>query len=115
MKTRLLDTALSSYESFSSDGSPSENLTKSECKALRHLSKNKNIFIQTADKGNTIVILNNISYICATEETLNDQTKDMNYIKNTQKRIASDPRLLKHEEVINKATYENIKLAGIEH
>ena len=57
MKTRLLDTALSSYESFSSGRSPSENLTTSEFKALRHLSKNKNIVIRTADKSNTIVIL----------------------------------------------------------
>ena len=57
MKTRLLDTALSSYESFSSGRSPSENLTKSEFKALRHLSKNKNIVIRTTDKSNTIVIL----------------------------------------------------------
>ena len=30
MKVRLLDTALSSYESFFSDQSPSENLTASE-------------------------------------------------------------------------------------
>ena len=67
MKARLLDTALSSYESFSSDQSPSQNLTASELKALRQLPKNKNIVIQKADKGNTIVILDKISYISATE------------------------------------------------
>ena len=50
MKIRLLDIALSSYESFSSDGSPSENLTTSEFKALRHFSKNKNIVKRTAGK-----------------------------------------------------------------
>ena len=60
IKARLLDTALSSYEGFSRDQSPSENLTASEFKALRHLSKNKNIVIQKADKGNTIVILDQI-------------------------------------------------------
>ena len=70
MKARLRDTALSSYESFSSDQSPSENLTASEFKVLRHLSKNKNIVIQKADKGNTIVILDKISYISAIEEIL---------------------------------------------
>ena len=57
IKARLLDTVLPSYESFSRDQSPSENLAASEFKALRHLSKNKNIVIQKADKGNTIVIL----------------------------------------------------------
>ena len=78
IKARSLDTALSSYESFSRDQSPSENLTASEFKALRRLSKNKNIIIQKADKGNTIVILDKIPYISAIEETLNDQTKFSN-------------------------------------
>ena len=75
MKARLLDTALSSYEIFTSDRSPSENLTASEFKALRHLSKNKNIVIQKADEGNNIVILDKISYMSAIKEILNDYTK----------------------------------------
>ena len=122
MKDRLLDTALSSYEIFTSDRSPSENLTASEFKALRHLSKNKNIVIQKADKGNTIVILDKISYISAIEEILNDHTKfsnldipagkEINYITNLEKRITSDLKLLKDEEIIDKATYKNIKPVG---
>ena len=78
MKARLLETALYSYESFSSYRSPSGNLTTSEFKTLRHLSKNKNIVTQKADKGNTIVILDKISYITAIEEILNDHTKFSN-------------------------------------
>ena len=122
IKARLLGTALSSYESFSRDQSPSENLTESEFKALRHLSKNKNIAIQKADKGNTIVILDKISYIRATEEILNDHTKfsnleipagkEINYITNLEKKITSDLKLLKDEEIIDKATYKNIKPVG---
>ena len=121
-KIRLLDTALSSYESFSSDQSPSENLTASEFKALRHLSKNKNIVIQKADKGNTIVILDKISYMSAIEEILNDHTKfsnldipavkEINHITNLEKRISSDLNLLKDKEIIGKATYKNIKPVG---
>ena len=105
MKTRLFDTTLSSYESFSSDQSPSENLTASEFKALRHLSKNKNIVVQMADKGNTIVMLDKISYISAIEEILHDRTKFSNldipagkkisFITNLEKRITSDLKLLK--------------------
>ena len=38
IKARLLDTALSSYETFSSDQSPSENLAASKFKALKDLS-----------------------------------------------------------------------------
>ena len=96
IKARLLDTALPSYESFSRDQSPSENLAESEFKALRHLSKNKNIVIQKADKGNTIVMLDKISYIRGIEEILNDHTKfsnleipagkEINYITNLEKK-----------------------------
>ena len=122
IKARLLDTALSSNESFSSDQNPSENLAASEFKALRHLSKNKNIVIQKADKGNTIVILNKISYISAIEELLKDHTKfskldipagkEINYITNLEKRFTSDLKLLKDKEIIDKATYKNIKPVG---
>ena len=88
MKARLLDTALFSYESFSSDCSPSENLTASEFKALRHLSKSKYIVIQKADKGTTIVILDKISYISAIEEISVDYTKFYNlYIRLVMKLI----------------------------
>ena len=46
---RLLDKALALYQNFSSD--------TSEFKAIKHLATNKNIVIQKADKGNTVVIL----------------------------------------------------------
>ena len=122
IKARLLDTVLPSYESFSRDQSPSENLTVSQFKALRQLSKNKDIVIQKADKGNTIVILDKISYISATEETLNDQTKfsnleilagkEINYITNLETKTTSDLKPLKDEEIYDKATYKNIKPVG---
>ena len=43
MKARLFNKALPSNERFSSDQNPSENLTTSEFKALRHLSKSKKL------------------------------------------------------------------------
>ena len=46
-----------SYQCFANNPSPSELLATSEFKRLRHLSKNKNIVIQKADKDNTIAIL----------------------------------------------------------
>ena len=119
IKARLLDTALSSYESFSSGRSPSEDLTVSEVRALSHLSKNKNIAIQKADKGYTIVILDKAFNISATEKIIIDHKKfskidiptdkEINYISNLEKRITSDPKLLKNEKIIDRATYKNIK------
>ena len=97
IKARLLDTALTSYQNFSSARNPSENLTPSEFKALKRLSKNKNIPNQKADKGNTIVILDKCSYISAIEEILNDNSKfskldipagkEISYKVNLEKRL----------------------------
>ena len=41
IKARLLDTELTSYQNFFSDQDPPENLTYSEFKALKRLSKMK--------------------------------------------------------------------------
>ena len=78
--------------------------------------------IQKADKGNATVILDKISYISAIEEILNDHTKfsnldipagkEINYITRLEKRITSDLKLLKDKEIIDKATYKNIKPVG---
>ena len=124
INARLLDTNLSSYESFYSDQSRSENLTASEFKALQHLSKNKNILIHKVDKSNTIVILDKISYISAIEEILNDHKKfsdldipagkEINYITNFQKTITSDLKLLKDEEIIDKAIIRTLNWLGLD-
>ena len=67
IQTRLLDIALTSYQNVFSDRDLPENLTSSEFKALKRLSKNKDIVIQKADKGNAVVILDKCSYISATD------------------------------------------------
>ena len=91
-------------------------------KAFKRLSKNKNIVIQKADKGNTVVILDKLSCISATEEILNDKSKfskldippgkEINHIVNLEKRITSELMLLKDKEIIDKSTYESIKPVG---
>ena len=103
INARLLDTALTSYQNFSSDREPPENLKSSAFKALKRLSKNKDIVIQKVDKGNTIVILDKCSYISAIEEILNDNSKfskldipagkEINHIVNLEKRITSELHL----------------------
>ena len=78
--------------------------------------------IQKADKGNTVVILDKCSYISATEEILNDNSKfskldipagkEINHIVNLEKRITSELKLLKDKEIIDKSTYKSIKSVG---
>ena len=103
IKAGLLDTALTSYQNFSRDREPPENLTSSEFKAFKRLSKNKDIIIQKADKGNTVVILDKCSDISVIEEILNDNSKfskldipagkEINHIVNLEKRITSELHL----------------------
>ena len=122
IKDRLLDTALTSYQNVLSDQDTPENLTLSEFKSLKRLSKNKNIVIQTADKGNIVVTLGKCSYKSATEEILNDNSKfskldipagkEVNQIVNLEKRITSELKLLEDKEIIDKSTYKSIKLVG---
>ena len=61
------------------------------------------------------MILDNISNRNATEEILNDHTtfsKGISYPTNLEKTITSDCKLLNDKELIEKATYKNIKPVG---
>ena len=122
IKVRLLDITLTSYQKFSSEKNPPENPTPFELKALKRLSKNKNIVIQKADKGNTVAILDKCSYINVIEKICNGNSKfskldipagkEINHIVNLEKRITSELKLLKDKEIIDKSTYKSIKPLG---
>ena len=95
-KNKLLDTVTSSYTKIKSCRLKSK-LSNNEAKALRNLTKQKDIIIQKADKGNTIVILDKESYIEKMKELLNDTTKfehleiapdkHFNFVINSQAKI----------------------------
>ena len=57
IKSKLLDTAFTSYNFFERI-KPVSNLNEAELNALENLTKNKNLVIQKADKGNTVAIIN---------------------------------------------------------
>ena len=70
IKSRLRDSAFSSCKDT---GKTLENLPKEEFDALKILLKNKDIIVQKADKGNTVVILNRKYYVCKMKNILNDK------------------------------------------
>ena len=86
------------------------------------MSKNKNIGINKAHKGNTVEILDKCSYVSAIKGILNDNSKfsrldffagkEVNHIVNLEKRITSELKLLKDKEIIDKSTYKSIKPVG---
>ena len=73
IKSRLRDSAFSSYKATSKTFE--KNLPKAKFDALKILLKNKDIIIQKADKGNTVVILNRKDYVCKMKNILNGSSK----------------------------------------
>ena len=74
VKSKTLDTAFSSFDSFNNNKMRS-NLSKEELKALHNLRKQKHLVIQKADKGNTVVITEKNAYINKMKEIVSDTTK----------------------------------------
>ena len=62
-KTKLKDIALSSFKLFSDNCKFENNLSAEEINSLKALMSNKDIIIQKADKGNTVVITDKDKYI----------------------------------------------------
>ena len=70
---RLRDCAFTSYRDVGKN--IDRNLSKEEHFALKNLVKNKDLIIQEADKGSTVVILNKIDYNLKMKKILSDTSK----------------------------------------
>ena len=83
IKSRLTDSA---FPSYSNTGKTIEkNFPKVEFDALKILLKKKDVKVQNAHKGNTVVILNRKYYVLKTKNTLNDRSTFLKgYINHTK-------------------------------
>ena len=70
IKSKLLDTAFSSFKK----NKPKNNLSEIELQALNSLLQNKDIIIQKADKGNTIVVIDKDAYKKKMKAIISDRT-----------------------------------------
>ena len=73
IRSRLRDRAFTSFRDSSKISE--NNLSKEEHLALKDLIKSKDLVIQRADKGNTLVILNKNNYISKMKVILSDSSK----------------------------------------
>ena len=78
VKVDMKKICLSSFENFKFKDEL--NITPDELKALKDLSSRKDIIIQKADKGNSVVILNKSDYIKRMTEMLSDTDKFKKWI-----------------------------------
>ena len=93
VKVDMKKICLSSFENLKFKDELS--ITTDELKALKDLSSRKDIIIQKADKGNSVVILNNGDYIKRINEMLSDIDKFKKLIVKPGKELNL---LLKHED-----------------
>ena len=93
VKVDMKKICLSSFENFKFKDEL--NITPDELKALKDLSSRKDIIIQKADKGNSVVILNKSDYIKRMTELLSDRDK---FKKLNVKPGKELNLLLKHED-----------------
>ena len=75
LQSRLKDVGLSSFRLYNKKDHRFEVLSREEYEAFVKLANNDSIIIQKADKGNTVVIVNKVSYVQQMEEILSDTTK----------------------------------------
>ena len=75
LKSKIKDVGLSSYRVYNKKDHRYENLSPEEYDAFVNLSDNKDLIIQKADKGNTVVLLDRSSYLTQMEELLSDKNK----------------------------------------
>ena len=74
-KNKLRDVAFSSMYNLSSSCHKLLNLPKEELRALKELSKNRDIVILKPDKGTGVVILNTEDYVNKAQQIVLDETK----------------------------------------
>ena len=96
-KAKIKDIALSSYKLLNDNCKYENNLSSEELSSLKTLMRNKNIVIQKADKGNTVVIMDKGKYIQGVKNVISDSSKFIplkippedyiNYIVNVEKKF----------------------------
>ena len=97
-------------------------MAKLEFDVLKILLKNKNIIVQKADKGNTVVILNRKYYVCKMKNILNDRSKFqkvyidhdkiLNHLIHMENRVTDVLKNLRDKKEISMEQYKDLSPSG---
>ena len=89
---------------------------------MKILLKNKDIIVQKADKGNTVVILNRKDYVCKMKNILNDRSKFhkvyidhdkiLNHLIHMENRVTDAPKNLRDKKEISIEQYKDLSPSG---
>ena len=119
VKTKIKDAALSSFRFYNAN--IPQNLSDEELEALEKLSKNNNLVVPKADKGNSVVLVDKDVYVNYMENILKDQnkfekvkikTRILNFQVNHEKRINEYLKSLKNSGSLSVEQYKKKKAIG---
>ena len=117
-KTKLKDIVYLSFKLFSDNCKYENNLSAEEINSLKALMRNKDILIQKADKGNTVVITDKDKYIEGVKRAISDSNKFVqlnittekyfNYIINVEKTLKQLFKDLLDNDKISKDEFDKV-------
>ena len=119
VKTKIKYAALSSFRFYNAN--IPQNLSDEELEALEKLSKDNNLVVQKADKGNFVVLVDKDVYVNYMENILKDQSKFekvkiktsiLSFQVNHEKRINEYLKSLKNSGSLSVDQYKKIKAVG---
>ena len=121
LKSKLKGICFSTLKSYSFD-EVEKYLKEAESIALTNLIKRKDLVIQKADKGNTVVITDRTKYLEGVKSLLSNNSRFMqlpinegkwlNYIINLESKLEDRFKVLKNEEKKSKKEFDNICPVG---
>ena len=94
LKKKIKDIGLSSFRLYNKNNHRFENLSEEEYEAFLNLKNNKSIIIQKANKGNSVVIIDRMSYIVKMGELLSDRGKFIKVEFNSKYKVNHEIRHL---------------------
>ena len=120
VKSKIKDAALGSFWFYNTN--VLQNLYNQELEALDKLSKNKNLVVQKADKGNSVVLVDRDVYVKHIENVLEDNTKFevgiktriLNFQVNHEKRANEILKSLKYSGSLNDKQHKKLKQLDLE-
>ena len=119
VKTKIKDAALNSFRFYNAN--IPQNLSDEELEAIEKLSKDNNLVVQKADKGNSVVLVDKDVYVNYMENILKDQskfekvkikTRILNFQVNHEKRINEYLKSLKNSGSLSVDQCNKIKAVG---
>ena len=95
----IKDLGLSFFRLYSKKDNRFENLSEEEYEAFINLQSNNNIIIQKSDHGNSLVVIDRLSYVNEMEKLLNDCNKFVQIDFNPFHKVSQDIRPVMYSEV----------------